>query len=115
MPKKRSGPSKEPDHHAEPQEIAPSDAATPKGNNSSFLAQQDTDAPPVGSDLCCPPHDGDFPPGSVVYDTGWEDHAGVEIRAVFTAGPPNHSLREWVRAQIFSPVPLSDEETEPDE
>ena len=114
MAKKRAGPEG-PDHLTEPLGLQPHDAATPQDTNSSFLTQLDgAGSPPAGSGLCRPPCD-DFPTGPVMYDTSWVDQPGSQFRVVFSAGPPNLPLREWVRAHMFSPVSVSDEETELDE
>lgn len=112
MVKKQSGPFAGPDHEAGPLEIAPSDTATSQISNSDGFAQRGEDAPPAVSAPCYPLHDADFPPGSVVYDTGWEGHSRLEVRTVFTSGPPSDALRQWVRAQMVSSVPLSDDDEE---
>ena len=48
---------------------------------------------------------GELPPGSVVYDSGWEDCSGIALRVVFTAGPANQYLRDWVRELALHPRP----------
>ena len=50
---------------------------------------------------------GDVPPGTVVYDSGWEDHSNLAVRTVFTAGPANGYMWDWVRDLVLRPSPLS--------
>ena len=49
--------------------------------------------------------EGEVPLGSVVYDSGWEDCSGIALRVVFTAGPANGYLRDWVRELALHPRP----------
>lgn len=55
---------------------------------------------------------GGVPPGAVVYDSGWEDCSGMAIRVVFTAGPPNGYLRDWVRDLALRPSRLAGTDSE---
>ena len=101
MAKKRSGPEG-PDHLTEPDEIAPSVTAplhdNPVGYSMQPLAHEPLAGP--GSDP------GGVPLGTVVYDSGWENHSGVALRVVFTAGPATDLLRDWVRDLALRPRPL---------
>ena len=72
------------------------------GDPSCDPAQPPALAPLDGPDA----HLGELPLGSVVYDSGWEGHSGLEIRTVFTAGPANGYLRDWVRELALRPRPL---------
>ena len=101
MAKKRTGPEG-PDHLTEPDEIAPSDTA-PLHDNLGLDSMQLLAHEPLAGPGSTP---GGVPLGKVVYDSGWEDHSGVALRVVFTAGPANGLLRDWVRDLALRPRPL---------
>ena len=109
MLKERSGPGG-PDHVAEPREIVAPDATSIHVKRSVDHAQPGADVPLVGTDSC----PGAQAAGSVVYDSGWEDCSGIAVRTVFTAGPPNQILRDWVRNLMLRPVPPPGGDTEAD-
>ena len=45
----------------------------------------------------------------IVYDSGWEDSSGLDVRVVFGAGPENPELWEWARGLCLrSNVPGED-------
>ena len=93
MPKRKSGPSG-PDQNREPREIAPSDAAPDQLGAESAVAD-DTEYPgDAQSRVCLPEVDA---VAGCLYDSGWEDCSGTLVRVVFTAGPSNPPLRNWVR------------------
>ena len=102
MAKKRTGPEG-PDHLTEPDEIAPSDTAPLHDNPGRDPMQRSTHEALGGASGSTP---GGVPLGKVVYDSGWEDHSGVALRVVFTAGPANGLLRDWVRDLALRPRPL---------
>ena len=107
MAKKRSGPLG-PDHLTEPDEIPPSDTAPLHDNPGRDPMQLFTREPLAGpgSNL------GGVPLGTVVYDSGWENHAGLDIRVIFTAGPATDLLRDWVRDLALRPRPLDGGDSE---
>ena len=107
--KKASGPSG-PDHLAEPREIRASDASPAHPTQSPDPVQPCADAPMAG--FGC--RTAEVPLGSVVYDSGWEDHCGVEVRCVFTAGPSSQFLRDWVRKLVLRPGPSAGGNTDGD-
>ena len=109
MLKKRSGPNG-PDHVAEPREIVAPDATSIDGTPPVDHAQPGADAPLAGTD----PRPGAQALGPVVYDSGWEDCSGIVVRTVFTEGPPNRYLRDWVRELALRLVPPSGGDTESD-
>lgn len=62
--------------------------------------QPRTQLPQAGPDA----RPGELPLGSVVYDSGWEDCSVIALRVVFTAGPANGYLRDWVRELALHPL-----------
>ena len=107
MLKERSGPNG-PDHVAEPREIVAPDATSIDGTPPVDHAQPGADAPLAGTNPSSQVL------GSVVYDSGWEDCSGIVVRTLFTEGPPNRYLRDWVREKMLRLVPPSGGDTEAD-
>ena len=88
-----------PDHEVEPREIAACDAAPdqPIGESACF---EDTGTRGDAQCRLCPGGSDEL-----VYDSGWEDcTGGVSLRVVFSLGPPNPRLREWVRQMMLQPA-----------
>ena len=46
----------------------------------------------------------------VIYDSGWEDCSGIEVRLLFTSGSASQMLRNWVRELMLRPAasPIED-------
>ena len=101
MGKKRSGPDG-PDHTAEPDEIGRSNAALNHVSAAGDFVQPQLDASLAG----CDGQPCEVELGAVVYDSGWEDRSGIEVRVVFTAGPPNGYLQDWARRMSLRPQAL---------
>lgn len=93
----------------EPFELETPDAA-PRHHNSG------RDCVQASLDALCRQDSGLLPAAGqddLVYDSGWDDSSGVNVRVMFRAGEASPQLRDWVRELALSPeAPVDGERKE---